>query len=155
MEEFETIRERMEREIQSLKNDTRNKDETIQVLEKEITNLKQYESYAEYKGKYEEISRDYDKEKERLTKLFRLYEETESECNTLKKEVAEWQNWFNENEDLFNKLFTSAAHLRQTAPAMTTPAVSPETTHYEEPGIETETSEIESDKPKKRLRFKK
>ncbi|MFH1100900.1 MAG: hypothetical protein V1726_02540 [Methanobacteriota archaeon] len=148
MKEFETIRDRLNQEMNLMKTEVQNKDETIACLEKEITNLKQYESYAEYKNKYEAICRDFDKEKERLTKLFRLYEETESECNTVKKEVTEWQNWFNQNEELFNKLFTSAAHLPKNTPETTTPSYTPE----QEP--ETNQTEDEQVKTKKKLRFR-
>lgn len=150
MQEFDTVRGQMEHEIQTLKTEIHNKEETIACLEKEVSAMKEYESYAEYKNKYEDISREYEKEKERLTKLFRLYEDTETECNTLKKEVAQWQNWFNENEELFNKLFTSATHLKRSTSECS--STTPQTTESktDEPLFENA-----SEKPKKRLRFRK
>ena len=48
------------------------------------------------------------KEKERLTKLFNLYEETEAECKNLKVENKGWQDWFNANKEIFNKIFSNS-----------------------------------------------
>ena len=48
----------------------------------------------------------FEKEKERLTKLFKLYEETESENNKLREDIKGWQEWFDSNEELFTKLFS-------------------------------------------------
>lgn len=154
MQEFETVREQMEREIHLLKTDLHAKDEVIISMDKEMSTLRQYEAYADYKNKYDDICRDYEKEKDRLTKLFRLYEETEAECNTLKKEANDWQNWFNENEALFNKLFTSAAHLRHNQPTTmeSSPAITEE---YPDQNVNEPMMEDESGKTKKRLRFRK
>ncbi len=52
----------------------------------------------EFKTKFEEVSVEFEKEKDRLTKLFSLYEETEAENRTLKEEVKEWKNWFDSNQ---------------------------------------------------------
>jgi Rad3-related DNA helicase len=78
------------------------------------------ENYAEYKEKYEEVTAEYEKEKERLTKLYQLYEETDNECKRLKEENANWQNWYNQNINTFNKLFSAAP------PVTTATQISPE-----------------------------
>jgi chromosome segregation ATPase len=144
-QDFDDVQNQLEETIRLLKDELNAKDETIQSFEKEVRELKKFEQFAEYKDKYEEVCSEYDKEKERLTKLFKLYEETEAECTSLKKEVNEWQNWFDMNEDLFNRLFASTDHLRKT---MKTP--------MPEAKKESEKKEAEKKhKTKKRIRFKK
>jgi len=81
---------------------------TPPALQQKISKLKESEQYAEYKGKYEDVAKAYEKEKDRLTKLYHLYEETEQEVNQLKKENQHWQNWYNSNKEVFNKLFATA-----------------------------------------------
>ena len=60
------------------------------------------------KDKFDDLSNQYEKEKERLTKLYKLYEETESECNKLKDETKGWQKWFDSNKDIFDRLFSAS-----------------------------------------------
>jgi chromosome segregation ATPase len=78
-------------------------------------------SFTDFKMKFEDVSEKYEKEKERLTKLFRKHEETKSENKWLKEEVNGWQTWFNSNEELFKKLFSSADHLYRTRTSPTSP----------------------------------
>ena len=113
-EENTKIRNQLEEEINTLKIDVSRKDETINLLQKEINKIKDYEKYAEYKDKYNDVSAQYEKEKERLTKLYHLYEETETECNKLKEENKGWQNWFDSNKSIFDKLFSSTPPVRTT-----------------------------------------
>ena len=147
VQEFDTIRNNLENEVQTLRTDSEKKDAAILALQEEVDSLKQYESYVEYKDKYEDISKEYEKEKERLTKLFRLYEETEAECTTMKQEIKEWQSWFDANQELFNKLFSSADHLRKNIIKNI-----PSEEKTSEPKSETTSSQK---KTKKKLRFKK
>ena len=107
-EEIDTIRNNLEQEIHTLKEQNSSKDTEIERLNTELTQAKEMESYAEYKDKYEELNAEYEKEKERLTKLYQLYEETDSECKRLKEENKHWENWYNNKMDMFNKLFTNA-----------------------------------------------
>jgi len=107
-DEFETIRNNLEQEVQTLKEHNNNKDEEIKRLTTELSQAKEMESYAEYKDKYEELNAEYEKEKERLTKLYQLYEETDTECKTLKEENKQWEKWYNDKMDMFNRLFTNA-----------------------------------------------
>ncbi|MCX6667016.1 MAG: hypothetical protein NTV74_02075, partial [Euryarchaeota archaeon] len=58
------------------------------------------------KDKFDDLSVQYEKEKERLTKLYHLYEETEAECKNLKEEVKNWEKWFDSNREIFDRLFS-------------------------------------------------
>jgi chromosome segregation ATPase len=106
-EEFDNIRNELEREIHDLKEQNSTNETIINDLNQQIVDLRGRENYEEYKEKYEEVSAEYEKEKERLTKLYQLYEETEAECNKLKNENKNWQNWYNTNKEISNKLFSS------------------------------------------------
>jgi len=126
---FDTIRTQMETNVDNMRS--------------EIT---------EFKPKFEAVSMEYEKEKERLTKLFRLYEETESENKQLKEELRGWQSWFATNEELFTKLFSSVEHLKHqhtTAPTTETTEADIEIA----PSIQEQPTPVE--KPKRRLRFRK
>ncbi|MEM0493624.1 MAG: hypothetical protein QXS02_06710 [Candidatus Thermoplasmatota archaeon] len=124
-ERFDEMKKQLEEKIEQMNRQILDRDRIITEQQNEITKLKQFESLAEYKNKYEELSKEYEKERDRLTKLFHLYEQTEAECNSLRKELNEWQSWFNQNEELFKKLFTSVEHLKKSA-EQTTPTTTPE-----------------------------
>ena len=149
--EFDGIRNRLEESIHGLKSEINAKDETIKALEAQVEELKPFEKFAEFKTKFEEISEEYEKEKDRLTKLFRLYEETESENKKLKEEVNGWQSWFNSNEELFTKLFSSADHLHKTK---TKPTPESKPVESIEPAKKLEQKDGKK-KPRRKLRFKK
>ena len=142
-EEFDGIRNRLEEEIRSLRDETDTKDKTIDSLQKRTDELKEHEKYAEYKDKFNDVSMQYEKEKERLTKLFKLYEETEAECNNLREEIKSWQDWFNSNKDIFDRLFSAGPPVS----TMKTPKEIP-------PTPETPPGKKKS-KKKRKLRFKK
>lgn len=107
-DEFTTIKDKLEEETHSFKEDIKKKEQTIASLEKQVKELKEFEKFIEFKDKFEEVSQQYEKEKERLTKLYHLYEETENECNVLKEQNDKWNEWYNSNKDIFNKLFSAA-----------------------------------------------
>ena len=107
-EEFDTTRNNLEQEIHTLKEENKHKETEIEKLNTELGQMKEMENYEEYKDKYEEINAEYEKEKERLTKLYQLYEETDTECKRLKEENKNWESWYNNKMDMFNKLFTNA-----------------------------------------------
>jgi chromosome segregation ATPase len=107
-EELDSIRNQLEYEMNSLRQDNANKENTINDLNQQISELRNMENYAEYKEKYEGMAAEYEKEKERLTKLYHLYEETETECKSLSEQNKNWQNWYNANKDIFNRLFSTA-----------------------------------------------
>ncbi len=149
---FDAIRTQMETNVDRMRGEVTTKDEVIRGLETQVEELRKFEQFAEFKTRFQEVSCEYEKEKERLTKLFRLYEETESENKQLKDELRGWQSWFDSNEELFTKLFTSVEHLKQRTIA------APATASAEE-SMETPTPVEErpkpSEKPKRKLRFRK
>ncbi|UCD14066.1 MAG: hypothetical protein JSW60_01225 [Thermoplasmatales archaeon] len=149
IKEFDDMRNRLEETIHGLRNELNAKDETIESLEAQVEELKPMEKFEEFKTRFEEVSEEYEKEKERLTKLFRLYEETESENKRLNEEVKGWQEWFDSNEELFTKLFSSVDHLRKTTKSSPMPEKMPE-----EPPTTPEKKEVKK-KRKKKIRFKK
>jgi len=149
---FDTLRTELEKNIDQMRGDLTVKDDVIRSLEKQVEELRGLEQFVGFKTKFEEVSMEYEKEKERLTKLFRLYEETESENKMVKEELRGWQNWFDSNEELFTKLFTSVEHLKHRK--TTSPA---ETIVDEEIEIQPSLEERQepAEKPKRKLRFRK
>jgi len=149
---FDSIRTQMETNIDSMRRDLMMKDDVIGSLEKQVEELRGFEQFAEFKTKFEETSTELDKEKERLTKLFRLYEETESDNKQLREDLRSWQNWFNSNETLFTKLFSSVEQLKHSNITESTPIKTNEET-------ETPTSQEMPpefiERPKRKLLFRK
>jgi chromosome segregation ATPase len=150
---FDTIRTQLETNVDRMHGDLIVKDDVIRALEKQVEELRGFEQFAGFKTKFEEVSTEYEKEKERLTKLFRLYEETESENKMVKEELRNWQNWFDTNEELFTKLFTSVEHLKHR----NTMSPAEEATVDEEIEIPPSLEERQepTEKPKRKLRFRK
>ena len=109
---FDTIRTQMETNIDSMRQDLMTKDNVIGGLEKQVEELRGFEQFAEFKPRFEEASAELEKEKERLTKLFRLYEETESENKQLKEDLRGWQSWFDSNEHFLQNYFLQWNNLR-------------------------------------------
>jgi chromosome segregation ATPase len=149
---FDTIRTQMETNMDQMRGDIMVKDDVIRGLEKQVEELRGFEQFADFKTKFEEVSMEFEKEKERLTKLFRLYEETESENKQIKEELREWQNWFDSNDELFTKLFTSVEHLKHRNTTTSAPAMVDEEIEIP-PSLEEQQEPAE--KPKRKLRFRK
>jgi len=146
-EEYNNIHNQLEQEIHTLREDNTKKENIINDLNEQISELRNMENYSEYKEKYEAMTAEYEKEKERLTKLYQLYEETDSECKSLSEENKNWQNWYNSNQEIFNKLFSTVPPVRST-----------ETPMYESPSFTPPPENPTDDAPKKakkKLRFKK
>jgi chromosome segregation protein len=106
-EQFDTIRNQLEREIHDLKEENKQKETIINDMNEKVKELSGKEDFSQFKEKFEEMNVEYEKEKERLTKLYQLYEETDFECKRLNKENQEWQNWYNSNKEIFSKLFST------------------------------------------------
>ncbi|MFA5101544.1 MAG: hypothetical protein WC525_00165 [Candidatus Thermoplasmatota archaeon] len=149
---FDTIRTQMETSVDRMRGEITTKDEIICGLERQVEELRGFEQFAEFKPKFEAVSMEYEKEKERLTKLFRLYEETDGENKKLKEELHGWQSWFNQNEELFTKLFSSVEHLKHHTATVPTTEVAQEDMELPTSG-EQKPEPVE--KPKRRLRFRK
>jgi small-conductance mechanosensitive channel len=147
---FDNIRTQMETNIDGMRSDLITKDDTIRGLEKQVEELRGFEQFVEFKTKFEETSTELDKEKERLTKLFRLYEETESENKQLKEDLHGWQSWFNSNEALFTKLFSSVDQLKHSNMNKSAPAIAEEEIESSQE-VQPETIE----RPKRKILFRK
>jgi chromosome segregation ATPase len=152
--EFHTAHSQLDQKIQDLTHEVNAKEELIRSLEAQVDELRQFEQMTEFKNKFEEVSTEYEKEKERLTKLFALYEETDAENKKLREEVTGWQNWFSSNEELFSKLFSSADHLRQNV-ATKKPTQKPTEKECVPEKPETPSKPKKTKQPKKKLRLKK
>jgi len=146
-EEFDGIQNKLEQEAHEWKEQVTNKDNEINSLNLKITELEGQENYSEYKNKYEEVNAEYEKEKDRLTKLYQLYEETDAEVKKLRGETKSWQDWYDSNKDIFNKLFS------QGPPTTTT--TSHETVEEPIDYPENPTDNPTKKKPKKKLKFRK
>jgi len=116
-EEFDNIKNQLERELSDLKTENSSKEHIINDLNNQIIKLREKENFSEYKDKFEAVKTEYEKEKERLTKLYKLYEETNSECEKLRYENQNWQNWYNSNKDIFSRLFSTTPPVEQTSTA--------------------------------------
>ena len=55
-DEFDTVRNNLEQEIHTLKEQSNEKEKEIERLNSELVQAKEMENYAEYKNRYEEIS---------------------------------------------------------------------------------------------------
>lgn len=152
---FDTIRHQLEENVETMRRETIAKDDTIRTLERQVADLKPLEQFAGFKAKFEDTSAELEKEKERLTKLFRLYEETETENKELKSEVAKWQDWFAANEDLFTRLTSSVENLKQTR--ATAPVETPELAELETPSVHEPVTPAPAPEPKHkhRIHFRK
>lgn len=151
IEEFDTIKQKLEEENNFLQHMLRERDNQIQVLQQEVDKLKQLENQI---GKYNQLAKEYEKEKERLTKLYHLYEETEKECNRLREEMKHWENWYATNKEIFDRLFSLKPPSPPTTTVTQNTTVSQpkqEMTHNTVPSMTTET-EYKKTK-KKRFRF--
>ena len=146
-DEFDTIRNQLETEVQTLREENTNKANEIEYLHKQVEEAKGLEELAQYKDKYDEICGEYEKEKERLTKLYQLYEETDTECKRLKEENAKWTDWYNAKMSIFNQLFTNAPPVATDTPETFTP--------IDSDPIEVAEPADNKPKAKKKIRFKK
>jgi chromosome segregation ATPase len=139
-DEFDGVRDQLESEVHGLKNELDVKDQTINSMQKQVDELEGCKEYAEYKDKFDDLSVQYEKEKERLTKLYHLYEETEAECKNLKEEVKNWENWFDSNREIFDRLFS-----------MSPPGAAKEVST----SVPTTAEEMPETKTKRKLRFRR
>ena len=95
-------------EIKILKKEIDTRNETVNTLQSLVDELTEYEKHSDYKEKFQELSLEYEKEKERLIKLHSHYRNIETEYDNLQKKVRGWEDWFYSNKDIFDRLLSSA-----------------------------------------------
>ena len=126
--EFSTIRSNLEQQNQNLKKEISEQKQTNVSLQNSLEEYKKYEQFADYKDKYNEVNQAYEKEKDRLTKLYHLYEETEREVTHLRQQNEKWEQWFNSNKDIFDKLFSGGPPFNPNKQSFNTPTDTSEQT---------------------------
>jgi hypothetical protein len=95
-------------EIDILKKEIDSRNETINTLQRLVDELTEFDKHSDHKGKFQELSLEYEKEKERLVKLHHHYRNIEIEYDNLQKKVRGWEDWFYSNKDIFDRLLSSA-----------------------------------------------
>lgn len=95
-------------EIDILKKEIDTRNETVNTLQRLVDELTGYEKHSDYKEKFQELSLEHEKEKERLVKLHHHYRNMETEYDNLQKKVGGWEDWFYSNKDIFDRLLSSA-----------------------------------------------
>ncbi|MBU0497591.1 MAG: hypothetical protein KKC68_03695 [Candidatus Thermoplasmatota archaeon] len=97
---FQNLCTQLEKQITTLKNEITEKTTRVKTLEQ------QFESLQKYHTQYQEVQQNYQKEQDRLTKLYHEYERAEAENQKLRDELKGWQDWVEQNKDLYDRLFS-------------------------------------------------
>ena len=72
------------------------------------TELANYEKTKIDKKSVDGLKRELDAERERLAKLYKVYEETESKLKAAMSELGEWRAWFQDNREYFQAVGKAA-----------------------------------------------
>ena len=110
-EEFSSLCMHLEKEINLLKSEISEKNARVKTLEQQLSALHVYNK------QFHELQDNYDKEKDRLTKLYHEYERSESEIKRLKEELDGWKEWVESNKDLYDRLFSAAPSIHHCQPS--------------------------------------
>ena len=78
-------------EAQRLDRELEKANDSIKDLEEEVLQLREVESHA---GKAQELQSALDDERERLAKLYKVYEDLDAEKKEVEAALSEWQSWF-------------------------------------------------------------
>jgi len=105
---LEDVLDWLNHEINTINKEINSRSETIDTLQRLVDELKDYNKNEDYKIKYENLSLEHEKEKERLVKLHNHYKNIELEYHRLLKKIKGWEEWFYSNKDIFDRLFSSA-----------------------------------------------
>ena len=119
-EGFDALHKRLEKDILSLKDDIHIRDEMVNSLQMQLAELKRQEKYKE---KFDDVSSQLEKEKERLHKLYHQFAKKENECKNLRSEIKSWQDWLDSKKEIFNQLF-SAPPIKGSNDSSKTPTTS-------------------------------
>jgi chromosome segregation ATPase len=84
----------------------------VSELENYAKTLEPLKEYAQYRDKAEAIGRELEMEKERLAKLYKVYEDTDAQLRTAKTELESWNAWFAQYKDVFGTVGDAANQRR-------------------------------------------
>ncbi len=98
LEERKRERTKLEKEIEKLREYVPYKDRAGE-LERKVKELEPLRELAGYKEKYEEMEKKYGEERERLAKLYRIYEDINTKFKEARKKIMGWESWFERNRE--------------------------------------------------------
>ena len=97
----------LNQEIHDLAQQMETKKHYVELLNHQLVILDEFDQNQRYKTQYQETQEKYQKERERLEKLFRKYASTETESEKLKDEIKQWHDWYDYNKQIFDRLFNA------------------------------------------------
>ena len=110
---YEERNRKLHEEIENLRNTLNEKEREITQLKQMVDELSKYREFEDYKTKYEKLNIEFNKERERLVKLYKLYEDLERENNKLREELNGWRQWYESNAELLDRLFKSTEDIKK------------------------------------------
>ncbi|MCD6541896.1 MAG: hypothetical protein J7K38_01045 [Thermoplasmata archaeon] len=110
---YEEKNRKLQEEIDNLRNTLNEKEKEITQLKQMVDELSKYREFEDYKTKYEKLNIEFNKERERLVKLYKLYEDLERENNKLREELNGWRQWYESNAELLDRLFKSTEDIKK------------------------------------------
>jgi chromosome segregation ATPase len=100
-----TLSRRMRSELDIANNELRRAKDRADQLQAEAAALRED---AASKGRVSELEAALEEERERLAKLYKVYEDQEAEKKDMENAVAEWENWFAKYGTLMDRLCGAA-----------------------------------------------
>lgn len=98
--------ERLRESYKEIEADLQKRNDTIAQLESKVESFK---SYEEDTRKVRELERQLTEEKERLAKLYKVYEDTENKLRDSEDEASRWRQWYDRHRQAF-EMVGDAAH---------------------------------------------
>lgn len=98
--------ERLRETYKGIESDLDQRNETIAMLESKVESFK---SYEEDTRRVKDLERQLTEEKERLAKLYKVYEDTEAKLRDTEEESSRWRQWYDRHRQAF-ELVGDAAH---------------------------------------------
>lgn len=99
--------ERLADSYKNLEKDLYKRNETIAQLEAKAESLKAHEDHT---ARLKELERNLSEEKERLAKLYKVYEDTESKLREKEEEASRWREWYDRHRQAFEMVGGAAKY---------------------------------------------
>lgn len=99
--------ERLRDSYKDLEEDLQSRNDTIADLEARTESLKSYEDDSR---RAKELERQLNEEKERLAKLYKVYEDTEQKLRDTEDEAARWRAWYDRHREAFQLVGDAATY---------------------------------------------